>query len=54
MKNIKFYISTFALAIGLSFSSCVNDLNVTPIDPNLDTADKAMDELDQYILQVVH
>ena len=39
MKNIKFYISTFAMAIGLSLSSCVGDLDVTPIDPNLATAD---------------
>ena len=39
MKNIKNYISTFALAVGLSFSSCVNDLDVTPIDPNMNTSD---------------
>ena len=48
MKNIKFYISTFALAIGLSLSSCVGDLDVTPIDPNLDTADKIFSTADDF------
>ena len=48
MKNIKSYISAFALAIGLSFSSCVNDLDVTPIDPNLDTADKVFSTADDF------
>lgn len=48
MKNIKFYISTFALVIGLSLSSCVGDLDVTPIDPNLDTADKVFSTADDF------
>lgn len=48
MKNIKYYISTFALTLGLSFSSCVGDLDVTPIDPNLDTADKVFSSADDF------
>ena len=48
MKNIKNYISTFALAVGLSFSSCVNDLDVTPIDPSMNTSDKALTTAEDF------
>lgn len=48
MKNIKNYISTFALAVGLTFSSCVGDLDVTPIDPNMNTADKALTTAEDF------
>jgi hypothetical protein len=34
-KNIKTFIPALLFALGLSFSSCVNDLNVTPIDPSV-------------------
>ena len=40
MKTLKYIISAFVLAVGLS--ACVGDLNVTPIDPQMNTADKAL------------
>ena len=40
MKNLKYILSAFVLAIG--FSSCVGDLNVDPIDPNIMTNSEAM------------
>lgn len=40
MKTIKYILSSLAIAAALS--SCVKDLDVTPIDPNLNTADKAL------------
>ena len=40
MKTIKYILSS--LVIVAAMSSCVKDLNVTPIDPNLATADKAL------------
>ncbi len=40
MKTIKYILSSLAIAAALT--SCVKDLNVTPIDPNLNTADKAL------------
>lgn len=48
MKNIKNYIGTFALAVGLSLGSCVNDLDVTPIDPNMNTSDKALTTAEDF------
>ncbi|BDC98276.1 RagB/SusD family nutrient uptake outer membrane protein [Persicobacter psychrovividus] len=33
-------LTAITLLIALTFTSCVGDLNVKPIDPNLDTADK--------------
>ena len=35
MKNIKFYIMSFAAVVTLGLSSCVGDLETTPIDPNV-------------------
>ena len=40
MKTMKYILSSLAIVAALS--SCVKDLDVTPIDPNLDTADKAL------------
>ncbi len=40
MKTIKYIFSILAVAALLS--SCIGDLNVTPIDPNANTADKAL------------
>ena len=40
MKTLKYILSSLAIAAALS--SCVKDLDVTPIDPNLNTADKAL------------
>ena len=40
MKTIKYFFSI--LAISAALTSCVGDLNVTPIDPNANTADKAL------------
>ena len=42
MKTVKYIIGIIAAASALSLSSCVGDLNVTPIDPNANTADKAL------------
>ena len=40
MKTMKYILSSLAVVAALS--SCVKDLDVTPIDPNLATADKAL------------
>lgn len=40
MKTMKYILSSLAVVAALS--SCVKDLDVTPIDPNLNTADKAL------------
>ena len=40
MKTIKYIFGI--LAISAALTSCVGDLNVTPIDPNANTADKAL------------
>lgn len=42
MKTVKYIIGILAAAAVLSATSCVKDLNVTPIDPNANTADKAL------------
>jgi len=42
MKTIKYILGIIAVAATLSTTSCVKDLNVTPIDPNANTADKAL------------
>ncbi len=46
MKTIKYILASLALAASLA--SCVKDLNVTPIDPNKNTADKAFTTVDDY------
>lgn len=38
----------FAFVITLGLGACVNDLDVTPIDPNLDTADKVLDSEEAF------
>ena len=40
MKTIKYIFSI--LAVSALLASCIGDLNVTPIDPNSNTADKAL------------
>ncbi len=40
MKTLKYIIGSFAAAAMLT--ACIGDLNVTPIDPNMNTADKAL------------
>ena len=40
MKKINYILGV--LALSATMTSCVWDLNVTPIDPNANTADKAL------------
>jgi len=46
MKTLKYIFGSLAIAAALT--SCVGDLNVTPIDPNANTADKALDSEDAF------
>ena len=46
MKRMKYIIGALVAAIGMS--SCVGDLNVTPLDPALNTADKALATENDY------
>ncbi|MDI9551960.1 MAG: RagB/SusD family nutrient uptake outer membrane protein [Bacteroidota bacterium] len=49
MKTINYILGVFAVA---AITSCVGDLNVTPIDPNANTVDKALTDkaaLNSYI-----
>ncbi len=46
MKTLKYIIGVLVLAAGMS--SCVGDLNVTPLDPALNTADKALTTEEDY------
>ena len=46
MKTLKYILSSIAVVAALS--SCFKDLDVTPIDPNLDTADKALTTADDF------
>lgn len=48
MINIKKYILIGSLAIAASLSSCVDDLNTTPIDPNYKSADKIYVTAENY------
>ena len=41
-------IFSFAFATAVSFTSCVGDLDVTPIDPNLDTPDNVLTSTEAY------
>lgn len=45
---IKNGIFTVALASALSFTACTGDLDVTPIDPNLDTPENALTSTESY------
>ena len=47
MKTLKYIVAALVLAVGMS--SCVKDLNVTPLDPALNTADKALQDADDYL-----
>ncbi|MBP5676315.1 MAG: RagB/SusD family nutrient uptake outer membrane protein [Bacteroidales bacterium] len=42
MKTLKYISGILVIAVGLVANSCIGDLNVTPIDPNANTADKAL------------
>ena len=45
------YITTSLLAAGLfSFTSCVNDLDVFPLDPNVVTSNVAYDSAESYTM----
>lgn len=46
MKTIKYILASLALAASLA--SCVKSLDVTPIDPNKNTADKAFTTAEDY------
>ena len=46
MKTIKYILASLMIAAALT--SCVKDLNVTPIDPNKNTADKALTSADDF------
>ena len=46
MKTLKYILGTLVLAAGMT--SCVGDLNVTPLDPALNTADKALQTENDY------
>lgn len=48
MINIKKYILIGSLAVAASFSSCVDDLDTTPIDPNYKSADKIYVTAESY------
>ena len=42
MKTIRYILGAFAVTAVLGLASCVGDLDVTPIDPNMNTSDKAL------------
>ena len=41
-------IYSFAFAAAVSLTSCVGDLDVTPIDPNLDTPENVLTGTESY------
>ncbi len=41
-------IYSFAFATAVSLTSCVKDLDVTPIDPNLDTPENVLTSTEAY------
>ena len=47
MKTRKYIYTTLATCLFV-FSSCLNDLDVLPLDPTVETADKA------YTLSLIH
>ena len=47
MKTRKYIFAALATCL-LSFSSCLNDLDVLPLDPTVDTADKAYTDAASY------
>ena len=47
MKNMKYILASVVIALGMS--SCVGDLTIdSPLDPNLNTADKALTKVEDY------
>jgi hypothetical protein len=48
MKTIKYILGSLALIAGLGICSCTGDLDVDPIDPNMNTADKALATADDF------
>ena len=44
----KYGIYSFAFATAVSLTACVNDLDVTPIDPNLDTPENVLTSTEAY------
>ena len=44
----KYGIYSFAFATAVSLTSCVKDLDVTPIDPNLDTPENVLTSTEAY------
>lgn len=49
MKSLKYILGTFAAVAVMGFSSCTGDLDVTPIDPNMNTSDKALTSASDYL-----
>ena len=49
MKTVKYILSAFVVLAGISLTSCVKDLDVVPIDPNLNTADKQLNTEADYL-----
>ena len=47
MKTRKYIYTTLATCLFV-FSSCLNDLDVLPLDPTLETADKAYTDAESY------
>jgi len=42
MKSMKYILGTIAAMAGMSLASCMGDLDVSPIDPQMETPDKAL------------
>lgn len=49
MKTVKYILSAFVVLAGMGLTSCVKDLDVTPIDPNLNTSDKQLTTQQDYM-----
>ena len=49
MKRINTILTAIAVSVAAMFStSCVQDLNVTPIDPNIQTPDQVLNSIEAY------
>ena len=49
MKRINAILTAIAVSVAAMFStSCVQDLNVTPIDPNIQTPDQVLNSIEAY------
>ncbi len=49
MKKLTIYKFALGLFVAFGLGACVNDLEVTPIDPNLNTADKVYDSEEVFL-----